>query len=333
MRALSKKLSSNTYDNTPLSIIMIHLPTTRTASVSKTGGFLPSVFESERSLPAVDDDQYPDGENSYGQIIAVEQQHQRQEHEVLLYLIRHGEAEHNIKEKVAMEEAKRKSVTEDGLAENDPVLLERVEEARKSVLNDESLRDAKLSQMGRHEAEQARGKLLSLMKEKHLPQPEYVLVSPLTRTLETCDIIFPEHDDIHVRDDLAERHTGKPPDTRSPVISLINRPSFFRFSMEKLRESVMSSDRLRQHQGYSRRCSLESTKTESFRKSQHRELSISKSQPEIFVMDGDLWERTEKPNHQFTEEDKQELRKRTERLFALLSDANAPSVAVVTHKG
>lgn len=194
--------------------------------------------------------------------------------DICLYLIRHGEAQHNVREKIAMKHAKRSSMEEHGYEEDHPETLRRMDEARRSVLNDEALRDAKLSENGRHEAEQARKTLQRIIEQKHqqisqaeyrnetnaatnrnddkliLEQPRYVLVSPLTRTLETADIIFPaaatngdtdtiqrrqHRHEIHVRDEIIERKTGKPPDERSSTYELNLRKSFQRFNMNNLK--------------------------------------------------------------------------------------------------
>mmetsp|Transcript_3972 Transcript_3972/g.6252 ORF Transcript_3972/g.6252 Transcript_3972/m.6252 type:complete len:316 (+) Transcript_3972:117-1064(+) len=302
--------------------------------VAREGSFIPNFFESEKALPVIDDCMEVDEDNDmYGQIIPVENQPppgQIQDQEVLLYLIRHGEAEHNIEEKKAMAEARRKAVEEEGLPEDDPKVAELVEAARKSVLNDEKLRDARLSDFGKHEAEEARQKLQNIVKEKFLPPPSYVLVSPLTRTLETCDIIFPDHNSIHVRGDLCERQTGKPPDTMSPVHSLSMRSSFQRFSMQTLRSAVMANERKKDKQA--RRRSSGAASQTSQRQNQ-KTLTHSQSQPEVFLMNDNLWSRVQMNGDLFTEEDKAELRKRTEKLFALLCEAKTDSVACVTHKG
>jgi hypothetical protein len=66
---------------------------------------------------------------------------------------------------------------------------------------------------------------------------------------------------------------------------------------------------------------------------QLRQCPHSYSQPEIFMVeDHDFWERTQNANGTLTEEDKAELRKRTEKLFALVCEANTESIACVTHK-
>jgi broad specificity phosphatase PhoE len=323
---------------------------TRTAIERKSGGFLPDSFAYTNpklgkqesmygQLVAFDDDD-EDEESSEappclpaGKVVAEDDHDEnnsnssnqdRDDQEILLYLIRHGEAEHNIEEKKAMEEAKRMAVEEEGLAEDDPIVTERIEEARKAVLCDEMLRDAKLSAQGRKEAKQARDKLQALIQEDNgLDQPDYVLVSPLTRTLETCDIIFPDNDNIHVRDEIAERRTGKPPDTRSSVHRLTLRPSFQRFSMEQLQDGARNPK-------FTRRSSSGIDDNKPSIQQQHK-IARSISQPEIFLMSDELFRN--ELDDSFSEEDKVELRKRTEDLFALLCASNSFSVAVVTHKG
>jgi broad specificity phosphatase PhoE len=233
-------------------------------------------------------------------------------HELYLYLIRHGEAEHNVKEKKAINEARRASLRE-GLPDDHPEMQKRLELARKAALNDTTLKDAHLSDQGRREAEQARDNLQRIIADNSLPRPSYIFVSPLTRTLETCDIIFPGHDDIHVRDALSERRTGKPPDTRSSSAVLMKRPEFRHFSMEQLRvESIADMERPK-------------SPMEAVLKESHSEVR--------FMGAHDTWEEFEKHNYAFYEEDKEELRKRTEYLITLLTETQSKSVACVTHKG
>jgi len=155
--------------------------------------------------------------------------------DLTLFLIRHGEASHNVLEKMAKQEALEKALAE-GLKEDDELTKERVELARQRVLLDDNLFDAPLSQLGKQEARGAGEALSSLSKEQDLPFPEEILVSPLTRTLETANLVFPQHANIHVREELRERCTGKPPDTRSSPDQLRSRISFSRFSMTRLEE-------------------------------------------------------------------------------------------------
>jgi len=219
------------------------------------------------------------------------------ERDILLYLIRHGEAEHNVLEKIAVKEALERSIQETGMGEESPETAKTMEDARKAVLNNENLRDAKLSDLGRFEAHKANKTLSAICQQASFEPPARVLVSPLTRTLETASIVFPEHNcdcKIHVREDLSERKTGKPPDTRSSVGTLSLRKSFRRFSMNQLfEESLMMN-------GYN-------------------DKAIAPS--------------TESTSAQDLEENREELRKRTHRLFRLLGETKHTSVAVVTHKG
>lgn len=316
--------------------------------MTRSGRFLPYTFSSSNfALPITIDDEQSSGADGflpgcssfYGQEIEFEVNEEKhpdsngetgREHQVLLYLIRHGEAEHNIEEKKAMENARRIAVEEEGMSEDDPRVQQRMEEARKSVLNDEMLRDACLSSKGKEEARRARDKLRKLFDANNgLEKPDYVLVSPLTRTLETCDIIFPDNENIHVREEISERRTGKPPDTRSSVHRLSMRPSFQRFSMTQLRDAVLVDE----NQKRARACRRSSSEEAQMKqiKNQPNQITRSLSQPEIFLMSGE-WLPT-KNSVGFSEEDKAQLRLRTENMFALLSEANSVSIACVTHKG
>jgi len=324
-------------------------------------------FGSEESLLLVDSSSH---HNSITQIpeqaeecVHNDHHNDEDEKELIVYLIRHGEAEHNVLEKIAMKKALEESVS-GGLAKDDPRTEERVEKARKNVLDDERLRDAKLSDLGRKEAEGARDALRTMIAgglpkrpsavannnnnknsssdadsdcsddyhhHVRLEHPRYVLVSPLTRTLETANIIFPGHDEIHVRDDLAERRTGKPPDTRSSVRTLCTRRAFRRFSMNILRQ-VSVERRQNNNDG--------GDEDSDRRAPRHREQQRQQEQQhheEVVIMNDDLCNRFEDhggPNENpGSEEDKEELRKRTERLFVLLGETDHNSVAVVTHKG
>lgn len=159
-----------------------------------------------------------------------------------IYFIRHGEAYHNILEKKAKAKA-RDDATAEGLAPDCEETLRRVDEARKGVLSDESLLDAPLSDMGEIEAQGARTSIERIVKEKGLPPPTEVLVSPLQRAIQTADIVFPAHDNIHVREEVRERLTGRACDTRRPSIEVVKQPSFRRFSSNsRLMESFLESD-------------------------------------------------------------------------------------------
>jgi broad specificity phosphatase PhoE len=232
-----------------------------------------------------------------------------------LYLIRHGEAAHNILEKAAKKEALESCIAE-GLDPEAPQTKERVNAAREAVLNDETLFDARLSEQGCMEAQHAGRRLEEIIKLHHLPPPEHVLVSPLTRTLETANYVFPDSNDIHVREELRERQTGKPPDTRSPSESLMSRPSFQRFSMQTLRrQSLANLNKELESMEEFEDVEFDEEEPTSERRRRRPRTSSGCS-------DGSE-----------TEEDKHMLRDRTNKLLDLLAEAREQSVAVVTHKG
>ncbi len=270
----------------------------------------PSFFEEE-------DDELPGSSADHLQLYYSEEKTpdtSENEREVLLYLIRHGEAEHNVLEKIAMQKALERSIQETGKGKEYPETVQKLEDARKAVLNNETLKDAKLSELGRWEAHTARTSLWKINLQTGLEPPARVLVSPLTRTLETASILFPEHHNtglkVHVREDLSERKTGKPPDTRSSVTSLSLRKSFRRFSMNQLikNESVLAGDA---DKSMPESRALEETSLEPNACSRKRRRHLQSGM----------------------EENREELRKRTHRLFCLLAETNHSSVAVVTHKG
>lgn len=218
----------------------------------------------------------------------------RSDDSCLVFLIRHGEASHNVVEKAATKRAKQQAEAQ-GL--NPDQVKERMEEARIAVLADECFRDAQLTHEGRRDAEKARLTLDEILTRHGLTKPSKVLVSPLTRTLETADIIFPDHDAIHVREEVQERKTGKPCDCRQSSATLSKRRSFRRFQMDALPDiSFLMND------------SFDSDESSSEDWEQRSPLAMSDSE----------------------EEDKETLRLRTQQLFRLLDE---PSVAVVTHKG
>eukprot|EP00429_Kryptoperidinium_foliaceum_P000478 CAMPEP_0176009410 /NCGR_PEP_ID=MMETSP0120_2-20121206/4236_1 /TAXON_ID=160619 /ORGANISM="Kryptoperidinium foliaceum, Strain CCMP 1326" /LENGTH=196 /DNA_ID=CAMNT_0017342205 /DNA_START=233 /DNA_END=820 /DNA_ORIENTATION=+ len=86
----------------------------------------------------------------------------------LVYLIRHGEASHNVLEKKAQQQAKEEAEAE-GLPPSE--VEERMEAARVAVLCDESLRDASLSEQGRQDARRARRELEDIICKKGLSRP------------------------------------------------------------------------------------------------------------------------------------------------------------------
>lgn len=126
-----------------------------------------------------------------------------------LYLIRHGEAVHNVLEAKAQEKAKQ-----EGQKKNLPPdeIQQKMEEARRSVLHDGSLRDAALTDKGRQQAREASKKLHQLIHTGIHP-PTEAMCSPLSRCLETCQILLKDADlDAKIQYEVAERQTQLPPD-------------------------------------------------------------------------------------------------------------------------
>lgn len=163
----------------------------------------------------------------------------------------------------------------------------------------QSLRDAKISDIGRCEAKQAR-KRLSKMEP-----PSCVLVSPLA--LETANIVFPEHPNFQVRYDLSER--GMPPHQRS---------SSLRRSFRRLRDESLSSM--------------------DFSFSENSEYSDSEHSEEPYnELNRRKHDRSEgldfKLIRRLRDENRAELRRRTRLLLAVLGESVDTSVAIVTHKG
>jgi broad specificity phosphatase PhoE len=136
-----------------------------------------------------------------------------------LYLIRHGEAIHNVLEAEAQSRARREAEAMDLTPEQS---WERMEEARRAVLEDASLRDAPLTDLGRQQAREAARKLQGIIDKGVLHAPTEAMCSPLSRCLETCQILL-ENAQVraHIRMELTERKTQYPPDTAKPLDELL----------------------------------------------------------------------------------------------------------------
>jgi broad specificity phosphatase PhoE len=139
-----------------------------------------------------------------------------------LYLIRHGEALHNVLEAQAEQAAK---IEAERLHLSPEETRQRMEEARQSVLTDPSLRDAPLTEKGKEQARQVSKQLQAIMENGgKIHPPTEAMCSPLTRCLQTTKIVL-QHSTItiraHVRPELAERQTQFPPDTPRPLGDLL----------------------------------------------------------------------------------------------------------------
>jgi len=260
----------------------------------------------------------------------------------LVFLIRHGEASHNVLEKQATQRAK-----EEGEAQGLPPeeILDRMEEARKAVLFDEDLRDAGLSELGQKDAMNSRTRLETLLRENQWTMPGKVLVSPLTRTLQTADIIFHQHDSIYVHEEIQERRTGQPCDSRQSSVELSK--IFGRFRMHAMKSFLHDSmflsvydDETNDDSSSSSSSSSVSSQGELLRGSFRRwssEGHYARRGPPTLDQSleggGRRWHQMTRalsePVKHLTE-DKSQLRQRTRQLLTLL---DGPSIAVVTHKG
>eukprot|EP00931_Biecheleriopsis_adriatica_P050871 TRINITY_DN29486_c0_g1_i1.p1 TRINITY_DN29486_c0_g1~~TRINITY_DN29486_c0_g1_i1.p1 ORF type:complete len:296 (-),score=44.20 TRINITY_DN29486_c0_g1_i1:336-1223(-) len=206
-----------------------------------------------------------------------------------VFLVRHGEAVHNIAEKHARHNVSRE------VPIGDETVEERVEKARKAALQCASFKDAPLSDLGKEQAETSRAKIEELLAaDPSLKAPEVVYVSPLQRTLQTASIVFPGHDEIHVREVLRERCTGFPCDMRSSVFELQGRQTFQHMSFDQLR-----------------RIDRGACKT------------VGGSGKHLVPPSA----------HQRQVEDKHMLRLRAAKLQEVLLESEASSICIVTHKG
>ena len=247
-----------------------------------------------------------------------------------VYLVRHGEATHNVDEKRAKKEALT-SCIERGLSCDHEETLRAVDEARKEVLRDPSFFDATITKHGRDEARRAR-ETLTKCAEEGLPPPQEVVTSPLQRCLSTVEELFPLND-VHVRveEDLRERLTGRPADNR--FCSEILEERFPRFDFTRLRslsQSNLSVD-----------CNLvESDVSDSSLdsgleddRSDFSGLSNSDMSASVPARSPFGLRRMSSLNASFELEDDSCVRKRAFQLFKLLDESHSDSVAIVTHKG
>jgi len=215
-----------------------------------------------------------------------------------VFLVRHGEALHNVAEKSALQEALTTLSNRDFPDED--VKREALEIARRSALTDEGLKDAPLSAKGHEQAGITATKMSKLVDEDaDLKPPEAVFVSPLQRALQTAALMFPKHNEVHVCDLLRERCTGFPCDERSEVPSLQSRKSFCHMSFDQVIEDDNDS--------------MPDNVTEQ----------EVEDEPPIFRR-FHTWPLIE---------EKFMLRKRTAGLGKLLQGTDADSVCIVTHKG
>jgi len=222
----------------------------------------------------------------------------------LLYLIRHGEATHNVLEKEAQEKAATEAEAL-GIQRGSEVQKAMMEMARKAVLRDLSQADPELSSFGEEQALQSRSDMSRLTSkiDNPLPKPSTVLVSPLQRTLQTAAQVFPNHPKVRVHSIVQERHTGLACDAPSPAAEMCTREAF----------SFMDFGILLKEEG-------EATVSDKVEEHKHG----CAHGPEA----GHLSE-----NNVFELETAADLRRRTAKIADILWNAEDCAVCVVSHKG
>ena len=145
-----------------------------------------------------------------------------------LYLIRHGEAEHNVLEAEAQRRAEMEG---ESLRLPRKDILERMERARQDVLTDWALRDASLTEAGKQQARNTRRKLEQMIQDNDVHHPTEAMCSPLTRCLQTCKILLEGSDvSAYIRPEISERRTLLPPDTAKPLEEMLRYTRYSEFS-------------------------------------------------------------------------------------------------------
>mmetsp|Transcript_84460 Transcript_84460/g.242513 ORF Transcript_84460/g.242513 Transcript_84460/m.242513 type:complete len:360 (+) Transcript_84460:51-1130(+) len=166
----------------------------------------------------------------------------------VVFLVRHGEAVHNIEEKKA-QQATAHALKALGLCPKSDKFKALVEDARRACLSDCCLRDAALSDAGKNQALSAKEVIHRLTHgaaaghSSGLPFPTVVLTSPLERTLQTTNLVFPSHPNVHMCEALRERRTGLPCDERKPAKFIRRRPEFRHMSSNNLLQFDLDNDK------------------------------------------------------------------------------------------
>ena len=107
------------------------------------------------------------------------------------------------------------------------------------------LYDAELSDDGKSMAVNASSEIAKLVAEKGFPAPTLVFTSPLMRTLQTTSLVFPQHKNIRVREELRERRTGYAADERSAASRMFAMFGWMNFSQVPARRASVVVDEAR----------------------------------------------------------------------------------------
>jgi len=216
-----------------------------------------------------------------------------------LYLVRHGEAVHNVLEK----QAQKRAATEAeklGHPKGSEAYDTMLEMARLAVLHDANQADPGLSDAGKAQALDARVEVKELATGPwQFPEPTGVLVSPLFRTLQTAAAVFPEHSNVRVHGLVRERRTGLACDELSPQREMCLHSDFTYMDFSNVLEAEARAEE-------------EYELAAKFASDPRRNRSDS-ALPEL--------------------EDKQKLRRRTAQLAELLLSTKDDALCLVTHKG
>lgn len=239
-----------------------------------------------------------------------------------LYLLRHGEAAHNVQEKMAQMITLSEAV-EEGLDPESDEVKRRCEESRKKILQDPEYFDAPLSERGKEQAK-ATGQQIREWVEEGLDAPQEVLVSPLQRTLQTAALVFPKHKNVHVREELRERLTGRPADNRSSTRHLQHRKTFEDFSFIHLHLGSFL-----RHNGIH----VSDIRSQSEMDGHgHEDREYTDEELER-VLESMLEMPLPNCNTNYELEDNARLSLRTRTLFQMMLSSPHSTIAVVTHKG
>jgi len=235
-------------------------------------------------------------------------------------------------------------------------------------LENDTISDPPLSQLGLEEARNAKRSLEQLIDMYNLPAVEEVWVSPLQRTLQTAATIFPESsspDDgsnstatsavsssrerapiIRVKMEIEERQSGLACDTHSSYDTIRKWRTFKRFSL-----SCLKLDKLVLNGRVSSCESIESSIEEEEVDCTGEENTVWEAKvvsdaaaaftKNVLALQSSNNNRKKNKNKNSMPstitttavEDKSMLRERTKKLFNLLAETNSRSICLIGHKG
>ncbi|KAL7546912.1 hypothetical protein ACHAWF_010238 [Thalassiosira exigua] len=247
-----------------------------------------------------------------------------------LYFIRHGEALHNRLEKQAQAQALALAVSQ-GYAPDSPYAARVQEEARRSILESDTIEDPPLSEAGFEEARGAKKTLERLIETCNLPRVEEVWVSPLQRAMQTAATIFPKSESnadhaetpaIKVKVEIEERHSGLACDRHSSLENIGRRGTFKSFSLSCLRLDELLAEVGSEEDSFS---SLDNQGGEVIWEDRELTFPVNISQS--------TGDRNVRASSLEPIEDKSMLRERTKKLFDLLAETESRTICLIGHKG